>query len=404
MCGMVAYPGVTGRAGAALALAVGVAQGAARALRPRDGLIAPAPVRVEEHFSAEELARARAFRRPQLVLGFASAGVELGLLVALAARPPRALGAVRPALAGTAISLAGTLAPVPLRAVARRRAVRVGLVTQSWAGWAGDLAKSSALGAGFAAAAAELADATRRRLPRTWWLPGAGAVVGFSGVLVFAGPVLLDPLFNKFRPLEDGELRRDVLDLATRAGVRVGEVYVVDASRRTTAANAYVTGIGATKRVVLFDTLIEHFTPDETRLVVAHELAHVRFRDVRRALAFSALVAPAGALAVAGLTARLAAEEGAAALPALALAAGAVAAPVGIVGNALSRRVEARADAFALRLTGAVDPFISFERRIAVRNLAEPDPPRLMTALFGTHPSTVQRIGIARAYAGRGDG
>src|SRR3954468_14551825 len=98
MCGMVAY-----RAGAALAAAMAAAQGAARALRPRDGLIAPAPVRVEEHFSAEELARARAFRRPQLVLGFASAGVELGLLVALAARPPRALGAVRPALAGTAI-------------------------------------------------------------------------------------------------------------------------------------------------------------------------------------------------------------------------------------------------------------------------------------------------------------
>src|SRR2546423_5470530 len=264
MCGMVAYPAVTGRAGAALALAVGVAQGAARALRPRGGLIAPAPVRGGEHLSAEELARARGFRRPQLVLGFASAGVELGLLVALATRPPRALGAARPARAGRAISLAGTLAPLPLRAVARRRAVRVGLVTQSWAGWAGDLAKSSALGAGFAAAAAELADATRRRLPRTWWLPGAGAVVGFSGVLVFAGPVLLDPLFNKFRPLEDGELRRDVLDLATRAGVRVGEVYVVDASRRTTAANAYVTGIGATKRVVLFDTLIDGlWRPDE---------------------------------------------------------------------------------------------------------------------------------------------
>src|SRR5256714_12913287 len=171
MCGMVAYPAVTGRAGAALALAVGVAQGAARALRPRDGLIARRPVRVEDHFSAEEPARARAFRRPQLVLGFASAGMELGLLAALAARPPRALGAVRPALAGTAISLAGTLAPLPLRAVARRRAVCVGLVTQSWPGWGGDLAKSGALGAGFAAAGAELAAATPRRPPPTPGLP-----------------------------------------------------------------------------------------------------------------------------------------------------------------------------------------------------------------------------------------
>jgi len=390
---MVAYRGV----GAALALVVGVAQGAARALRPRDGLIAPEPVRVEEVFTAEEVARARAFRRPQLVLGLASSGIELALLGALAARPPRALAAARPAVAGVALSLAATVAPLPVRAVARRRAVRVGLITQSWMGWAGDLAKSSAIGAGFAAAGAELAHAVRRRLPRSWWLPGAGGVVVFSGVMAFAGPVLLDPLFNKFRALPDGDLRRDVLDLAQRAGVQVGEVYVVDASRRTTAANAYVTGLGATKRVVLFDTLIETFTPDETRLVVAHELAHVRFRDVHRALGFAALVAPAGALAVAALAPR---RTDAAALPGLALAAVAVSAPVGVIANALSRRVEARADAFSLRLTDAPDPFVSFERRITVRNLADPAPPRLLTALFGTHPSTVERIGIARAYAG----
>ena len=258
----------------------------------------------------------------------------------------------------------------------------------------------------------------RRRLPRSWWLPGAGGVVVFSGLMAFAGPVLLDPLFNKFRALPDGELRRDVLDLAQRAGVQVGEVYVVDASRRTTAANAYVTGVGATKRVVLFDTLIDglwrpdeaiqrqgrwpeagavRFTRDETRLVVAHELAHVRFRDVRRALGFTALVAPAGALAVAALAPR---RTDAAALPGLALAAVAVSAPVGVIANALSRRVEARADAFSLRLTDAPDPFVSFERRITIRNLADPAPPRLLTALFGTHPSTVERIGIARAYAG----
>src|SRR5438270_345135 len=103
----------------------------------------------------------------------------------------------------------------------------------------------------------------RGPLPRTWWLPGAGAGVGAMGAMVFAGPVVLDPLFNRFEPLDDGPLRRDVLELAQRAGVRVREVYVVDAGRRTTAANAYVTGLGATKRVVLFDTLIEHFTPEE---------------------------------------------------------------------------------------------------------------------------------------------
>src|SRR5205814_7583129 len=132
----------------------------------------------------------------------------------------------------------------------RHRAIGVGLVTQSWRGWGVDLVKAGAIGSGLAAGAAALADALRRRLPRAWWLPGAGAAVGAAGAMAFAGPVLLDPLFNTFRPLEDGPLRQDVLELAERAGVRVKEVYVVDASRRTTAANAYVTGLGATKRVV----------------------------------------------------------------------------------------------------------------------------------------------------------
>ena len=395
MCGMVAHKRSRGRAGVALALALGSAQAAAKALRPRDGIIPAAPVRADEHFTADELRRARDFRRPQRVLGLASGAVELALMTALAARPPRALERARPAVAGAALSVVSTLAPLPGRAVARRRAVRIGLVTQSWGGWAVDLAKAGAIGAGFAAAGAAAADALRNRLPRTWWLPASALVTGFGAVTAFAGPVLLDPLFNKFERLPDGELRRDVLDLAERAGVRVGEVYVVDASRRTTAANAYVTGLGATKRVVLWDTLVEHFTPDETRLVVAHELAHVRFRDVPRALAFTALTAPLGALAVALLAPR---RRDAAALPGLVLAAGAVSAPVGVIANALSREVERRADAFSLRLTDATEPFVSFERRIALRNVGDPDPPRLLTALFGTHPSTLERIGIARAY------
>jgi STE24 endopeptidase len=386
-----------------MGLAAASAAAAALLLRPREGLIAPAPVRVEEHFSASEVARARGFQRPQRALALAASAVELGALGALAARPPERLRAMHPAVAGAALATGLGLAPLPLRAAARERARRVGLVTQSWGGWGVDLAKATAIGAGLAAGAATLADLLMRRLPRTWWLPGAGAVVAAGAGMVFAGPVLLDPLFNRFDPLPDGPLRRDVLSLAERAGVRVGEVYVVDASRRTTAANAYVTGLGATKRVVLFDTLIDSFTPDETRLVVAHELAHVRHRDVLRGLAFSALVAPATALAAARLTARLAAGEGAAALPALALAATAVGAPAGIAASALSRRLENRADAFALRLTGAVDAFVSFERRITLRNVGDPDPPRLLHVLFATHPSTVERIGIARTYAASRD-
>jgi STE24 endopeptidase len=215
------------------------------------------------------------------------------------------------------------------------------------------------------------------------------------------GPVVLDPLFNRFTPLPEGRTRSDVLDLARRAGVDVGEVYEVDASRRTTAANAYVTGLGRTKRVVLFDTLLEHFTREEIQLVVAHELGHVRHRDVPRGLLFVALTAPASLFAASVLARRLdrsGLPAGPQTVPTLAAAIALVAVPVGIAGNQLSRRIEARADSFSLRLTGAAEPFISFEQRIAVRNVADPDPPRLRTLLLATHPPTLERIGIARAY------
>src|SRR5258705_9106885 len=124
MCGMVAQAATRGRAVATLAVALGAAQGAARLLRRREGITPRAPVRVEEHFTAEELARARAFRRPQRLLGLAAGAFELALLGALAARPPRALRGARPAAAGAALSLAGALVPLPVRAIARRRAIR----------------------------------------------------------------------------------------------------------------------------------------------------------------------------------------------------------------------------------------------------------------------------------------
>ena len=124
-------------------------------------------------------------------------------------------------------------------------------------------------------------------------------------VFIYAGPVVLDPVFNKFTPLKQGQVRSDVLALARQAGVKVDKVYEVDASRRTTAANAYVTGLGSTKRVVLYDTLTDDFSRDELRLVVAHELGHVHYNDVPRGLLWLALVAPASLFAVQRMTERL---------------------------------------------------------------------------------------------------
>ena len=388
----------------ALVAAALVAEAAVLLLRPRDGVLDPVPVSARSYFSAAEIERARDYRRPQLALYGARLAIEGGVLLLLVRRPPRWLrGGRRPlaraAGAGAALALVLAVAPLPVAAVARQRSIDVGLTTQSWGGWAGDQVKGLGIEVPLAAAGGLLAVGLMRRFPRHWWAPGAAVVVALGAVFTYAAPVVLAPVFNRFEPLPPGQTRTDVLELARRADVEVGQVYRVDASRRTTAANAYVAGLGATKRVVLYDTLLERFSRDEVRLVVAHELAHVRHRDVPYGLLWLALVAPAALIAVQRLTERLAPERGtAAALPALALSVGVVSLGLTTISNQLSRAVEARADSYALRLTDAPEPFIGFERRIALQNVSDPDPPGWITALLATHPPTVERIGLGVAY------
>jgi STE24 endopeptidase len=389
--------------------AAGVAELGRRLLAPRTPVIEPAHVDVRTYFSDAELVRGRRYARPQLVLGIASEALELGILVALALRPAGPLRAGRrweqPVAGGAAVAaglgLAMTATTLPLRAASRRRRIAVGLDTQSWRAWLADLAKTGVIQTGFAAAAGAGVVAGTRRYPQRWWLPAAAVSVGVGGVLAALAPVVLDPIFNDFTRLPEGETRSDVLALAEAAGVSVGEVYSVDASRRTTAANAYVTGLGPTKRVVLFDTMLDRYTREEVRLVVAHELGHVRHRDVARTVAYAALLAPAAAWAIQRLSWVLSAERGTpAALPALALAAALVAAPLGPISSALSRAVERRADQFSLELggPGAADAFISFERGIALQNVSDLEPPKWLTRLMASHPPTVERIGAAVAF------
>jgi STE24 endopeptidase len=388
-----------------LLLALAAAEAGVRLLAPRDRPIEPAEVDAGSYFSPEELVRGARFARPQLRLGLARAAVELGALTALvrrtqgrSARTPNPVAGG--ALAGATLAVGMTLAPLPLSALARRRAIAVGLVTQSWRGWAADLAKSTAIEAVLAAGAGSAVVAVTRRYPRDWWLPAAGGSVLVGTLLGALAPVLLDPVFNDFTALPDGETRSDVFELARAAGVEVGEVYSIDASRRTTAANAYVTGLGPTKRVVLFDTLLDRYSRDEVRVVVAHELAHVRHRDVLRGVGYAAIVAPAAALAVQRLSWALSPQRGTPdSLPALALAAAVVAGPTGLLGNRLSRALERRADAYSLELSGSPEAFVSFERTIAVQNVADLKPARWVSALLATHPPTLERIGAAVAYS-----
>jgi STE24 endopeptidase len=388
----------------ALVGAVIVAEAAVLLLRPREMGPDPLPVEPRAYFSAGQLARAEAFRTGQLRILVAQIALGLGVLVVIVRRPPRRLEALRPpflagAAVAAAISVASGLAALPLSAVARERAKDVGLVTQSWTGWLGDVAKGRAIAAALAGVGGALLVLAMKRFGRRWWIPGAVLVVGFGAVTTYAGPVVLDPLFNTFKPLPRGELRADVVRLAREAGVDVGQVYEMDASRRTTAANAYVTGFGRTKRVVLYDTLINDFTPAETRLVVAHELGHVHYRDVPHGLLWLALVAPFGVWAVAVLAERIGPPEpGPKAVPAVALALALVVPVLAIVSNQLSRDVERRADAYSLRLTHDPAAFIAFQRRISRQNVGDPDPPAAVRFLLGTHPSTIERIGQAEAF------
>jgi Zn-dependent protease with chaperone function len=395
----------------AFAVAVAAATAATFLLRPRSGLIEPAPVDAQQYFTAFQLDRAEDFRSLQRVLGLAGLGVGIGTLAVLAWRPPKrplARLEARPLLGGAAagagISLVLVVTGLPVGAWMRQRSLDVGLSTQSWPDWAVDVLKAAGIGAITAAIGGLVAMALIRRFPRRWWAPAAVLVTAYGVVTIWLYPVLIDPVFNKFEPLPKGQLRSDVLRLADRAGVDVGEVYRVDASRRTSAVNAYVNGLGHSKRVVLYDTLIEDFPRDEVRGVVAHELGHQKHRDLLRGLAWLAIVAPAGTFLTQALAERFAHRERLgtpAALPAIALAIALTSLGLGCASNVLSRKVEASADSFSLELTHDPADFIKFQRRIAVENVADPDPPRLLHVLFDTHPTTLERIGAGVAFGSK---
>jgi len=249
--------------------------------------------------------------------------------------------------------------------------------------------------------------AIARYSPGWWWLWAGLGAAALTVLLSFVFPVLVEPVFNKFTPMPAGPLREQLLELARRDEVPVRDVLVADASRRTRAVNAYVSGLGPTRRIVVYDTLLDRAEPAEVASVVAHELGHARDKDVVTGTVLGALGSAAAVTAVyllgqwsalrhlAGVP-DVADPRSVGLLVGLAAVAGLVAGPA---QNALSRRIEARADAHALALTGDPVTFEAMEARLATVNLADPDPPRLEQLLFATHPTTVERIAAARAYA-----
>nr|QIE08611.1 M48 family metallopeptidase [Streptomyces sp.] len=369
-------------------------------------------------FTPAERARGRALRRAQLpwALGGRLAGLALTLLLGLTPAGAALVtvaggwfGGSRTAgvLAGaTALVLLGSALQLPFGAGVRTVRARYGLVTQGWAGWAMDAVRGLALTLVLVLPLVLGLFALTAWSPQRWWLPAAGAAALLTAALSFLHPLLIEPVFNRFSPMPPGALRTALLALAERDGVRVRDVLVADASRRTTALNAYVSGFGATRRIVAYDTLLTAAEPREVELVVAHELGHVKHRDVPVGTVLGA-VGAAVAVAVLGLLAAwrpLLDAAGATspadprALPLLA----ALAAPLGALSGppqcAVSRRIEARADLHALELTGDVEQFVAMQRRLAVANVSDVDPPRALELLFATHPSATSRIAAARAW------
>jgi STE24 endopeptidase len=367
----------------------------------------------EDYFSPEEIERARAYHRPlyrfQLVagaIGFAYLAVlsftPLGgwLAAPVDGLPLWAEGLLYPAL----VVLLGAILWLPLsfwRGYVYEH--RWGFSTQSRVGWLVDWGKGVGVSVAITSLALLAFVEIAAAFPRAWpVVAGAGAAL-LVVLLSLLGPVLLEPLFNRFRALEDTALDDDLRELARRAGAGVREILVADASRRTKKENAYVSGLGRTRRVVIFDTLLARAAVRDVRLVVAHELGHWRDRHMMKGTALAGAGAAAMVVILWALlqsdTVLHAISATGPADPQIAPFVLLVAAVLELVaqpfGAALSRRWESDADRASVELTGDREGFAAMTRGLAVSNLSDLAPGRLAYALLFSHPSPPERIAAA---------
>jgi STE24 endopeptidase len=286
---------------------------------------------------------------------------------------------------------------------------RVGISRQTVSGWLLDRVKGGLLALVFGTVAIAAVVWLARVEPRWWWAIAVAAAIVVELVLTAVAPVLLVPIFLRSRPLADGALRDDLLALASRAGVSVGSVRVLQAGAKTASANAAVMGMGPTRRIVLTDTLIDESAgPDdssiaEVRAVLGHELGHHRSRDLWRFAALGAVSTFATFGVAAWLVDRLPGSlahggpDTLAGLPALALSLGLAGLPLSLLQAAYSRRRERAADAFGFEVAGDPRAFARALERLCATNLAELRPPWLVR-VRASHPAPEERITRARSW------
>ena len=271
---------------------------------------------------------------------------------------------------------------------------------QTFKDWIIDQLKGLAIGAPIGLLLLELLYLALRVTGDLWWLWAAGGLLIFSVLLSNLAPILIMPIFNKFVPLgeEHAELEGRLLNLAERANTKVRGVFKFDMSRRTKSANAALTGIGNTRRIVLGDTLINEFTDDEIETVLAHELGHHVHNDLLLLIAFGTITTTVGlylaSLALSWATSFFGFTSPAdiAALPALGLILGAYGSVTMPLENAISRWRESLADDYALQATGKTEAFAAAFTRLANQNLGEVNPERWVVFLFYSHPPLGRRI------------
>lgn len=373
--------------------------------------------RLTDFFTPEEIARADRYKGVLYISAFGALAVGLLAAAAIGLGPgSRRLGswaarvtgerwARQAVLLGAVAVLVPGLLSLPFAVLRHSHDRSWGLRTDSLAGALADIAKATGFQVAIACATGLGFVALARALPRSWPAWAALAGVGLTFALVWVFPVLYEPAFNRFDPAPS-EVRARVLAIARAEGVQVRDVLVADASRRTTKQNAYVSGIGSTRRVVLYDTLLQKSSPREVDLVAAHEIAHVKHGDVLKGALYGSAGVVAAILFIWLIlkSDRFLSWIGASSpgdprvLPFLAffiVAAGLVSAPL---QNWISRGAEASADRTAITTTNDPAAAITLEVNLARDSLADLRPNRVLRWVFYTHPTPLERIQAALDY------
>ncbi|MFC1570766.1 M48 family metallopeptidase [Candidatus Omnitrophota bacterium] len=282
---------------------------------------------------------------------------------------------------------------------------RFSLSRQTFIGWLKDEGKSVVLSLVLSVGCIEVFYLILRNFPHSWWVITAAAWIFFSIVMARFMPVLLIPLFYKYLPLEDDDLKDRILKLADRSGINLMDVCRIDLSRKTSKANAALVGLGKTRKVILGDTLTENFTLSEVEAVVAHEFAHFKKRHMVKLLTSSAVVTLLGFFVLFIFSGRIAELMGASGfselylLPVITLLLSVFGIMLMPFQNFLSRVLEREADTFALRVTASPDAFISVMRKLGEMNLADIDPPLVKKIFLYDHPPIKERIMMAERFA-----